>query len=265
MLVDVTRCIGCRACQVACKQWNGLPADQARVFQGTYQSSPDLQAGTYTVVKFFESGGQGPEWWNFRKHQCLHCGDAVCVKVCPKGAIGYLPNGIVHRNAGLCIGCGYCAQYCPFEVPRVDPVTAKATHCTFCEDRVAANIQPACAQACPTGAISVGPRNDLVNRGLDRVAFLRQNGNAQAVFYGGTDIFGGTHVMYVLSAAPENFALPRQPRTPDSVLVWREFVKPFGAILVGGALVLSLAGYVNNWCQNRKREIAQEGGKSLDQ
>jgi formate dehydrogenase iron-sulfur subunit len=150
VLVDMTRCMGCRGCQVACKQWNQLPYEETK-FRGTYENPPALSPKTWTKIQFFESS-KGKQEWRFRKQQCFHCDDASCITVCPTGAAHKAEGGLVIIDQSICTGCKYCAEACPFQTPKFNEESGTAVKCRFCFDRVANGLGPACVKACPTGA-----------------------------------------------------------------------------------------------------------------
>jgi len=215
-LIDVSRCIGCKACQVACEEWNDL-RDDIGFTQGSYTNPPDLSAKTWTLMRFTE--WDNPETnsleWLIRKDGCMHCSDPGCLKACPSpGAIVQYGNGIVDFIEENCIGCGYCVKGCPFNIPRLSQEDHKAYKCTLCSDRVAVGQAPACAKACPTGAIMFGTKDAMVEQAADRVEDLKSRGFSNAGLYDPPGV-GGTHVMYVLhhNDKPSLYAdLPDKPR-----------------------------------------------------
>jgi len=217
LLIDVTKCTACRACQVACKQWWELPAESTKN-RGTYENPPDLTPDTWTVVKFWEVPENGNVRWLFRKHGCMHCGDAPCVRMCFSGALSFHALGFVAYDETKCVGghCGNCRAYCPFDVPRIynDEVTGLSAmrKCLFCQNRVTNDLSPACAKACPTGAIQFGDRVALLDRGKARVAELVKT-RPESSLYGEKEM-GGLHVLYVLDARPEVYGLPSKPTVP---------------------------------------------------
>ena len=146
--------MGCRGCQVACKQWNQLPAEKTR-FDGNYQNPKHLSGKTWTLVNFIEPNDydQNPRWL-FRKQSCFHCAEATCVSVCPTGAAKKRDDGIVFIDQGICAGCKYCVETCPFGTPQFDRKTGTVKKCRMCLDRVGNGLKPACATACPTGALA---------------------------------------------------------------------------------------------------------------
>jgi formate dehydrogenase iron-sulfur subunit len=219
MLNDVTLCIGCRACQIACKQWHDLPAEKTHN-TGTFENPPDLSASTWTKIKFGELDDNGTLKWLFSKHQCMHCTEAACVNVCPSGALRRDPYlGFVTYDENRCTGCGYCVEFCPFHIPRMDDHVSKflgtgkmGGKCDFCYDRVSNGLEPACAKVCPTGAIKFGERDDLVIEGRERVAALKAN-HPDANLYGEHEL-GGLHMMYVLDRKPGAYGFPDNPQYP---------------------------------------------------
>lgn len=239
MLVDISDCIGCKACEVACKQWNQNPAEMAP-FQGSYQSHPNLTASTWTLIKFQESVREnGDVSWTFQKHNCMHCTEAGCVMACPVDALTYDDHGVVNLDFEKCIGCAYCEQACPYDAIHVDAqlwsTGKKAGKCTLCFDRITNGLNPACVQACPTDCIKYGARAELINWGQERVALLKKRGFANATLYG-ADELGGLHELYVLTDVPEQFGLPVRPEISKRIFIWQRWLKPVGKILVGTML-----------------------------
>ena len=162
-LIDVSKCIGCKACQVACSEWNDLRDDVGTNF-GVYDNPRDLSPKTWTLMRFDEHEDEsGTLEWLIRTDGCMHCADPGCLKACPApGAIVQYANGIVDFQSEHCIGCGYCVAGCPFDVPRISKEDNKAYKCTLCSDRVAVGQEPACVKTCPTGAISFGAKDDML-------------------------------------------------------------------------------------------------------
>ena len=173
MIQDNTRCIGCRACMVACKSWNERPADRTEFFAGDgYQNPRDLDANNYTLITFNEiTTGARPNWV-FGRQLCMHCDHPACASACPTTALTKTALGPVVFNESRCIGCRACMQACPFLIPKYDydNLNPKIHKCTFCADRLEAGLKPACATVCPTGAISFGDRDDMVAESKRRIA-----------------------------------------------------------------------------------------------
>ena len=160
-LIDVTTCIGCKACQVACSEWNDI-RDEIGTNHGVYDNPMDMTSKSWTVMRFSEVEENGKLEWLIRKDSCMHCADPGCLKACPSpGAIIQYHNGIVDFHEENCIGCGYCISGCPFNVPRIDKKDHRAYKCTLCSDRVAVGQEPACVKTCPTGAIQFGTKEDM--------------------------------------------------------------------------------------------------------
>jgi formate dehydrogenase iron-sulfur subunit len=212
-LVDIDLCIGCKACEVACKEWNDLEVEETHLFSG-YQSHPDLTANTWDLMRFNEVDlADGALAWLIRKDSCLHCGEPGCLLACPApGAIVQYENGIVDFNQENCIGCKYCISGCPFDIPRFDTVTKKVYKCTLCVDRVSNGLEPACVKACPTGAIRFGTKEDMLAYGHAKVQKLKERGLENAMLYDPTGV-GGLHMMYVVPRGEmlDQYGLPTEP------------------------------------------------------
>jgi formate dehydrogenase beta subunit len=241
-LIDTTSCIGCKACEAACQEWNdqGLTVGVARSDDGTYQTLPDLRHDFWNLIKFREvTREDGTFTWLMSKYQCMHCVEAGCLEACPApGAIFRRENGTVDFDHDKCIGCGYCITGCPFDVPRLSPVTHTVYKCTLCSDRTAVGLEPACIKACPTNCLTFGERSDLLRLAEARSGALRADGKPSAGVYNPQGV-GGTNVIYVLADAsrPEDYGLPRDPAIPWQVRLWKGPLKWVGnAILLGGVL-----------------------------
>jgi formate dehydrogenase iron-sulfur subunit len=242
-LIDTSKCIGCKACQVACMEWNDL-RDEVGTNFGSYQNPADLSDQSWTLMRFAEyENPQGDLEWLIRKDGCMHCADPGCLKACPApGAIVQYANGIVDFQEENCIGCGYCVTGCPFNIPRISKRDHKAYKCTLCSDRVAVGLEPACIKACPTGALVFGTKEDMQEHAAERVADLKSRGFEQAGLYDPPGV-GGTHVMYVLhhSDQPQLYAgLPMDPQISAMVKLWKGAAKPLA--LAAMALTV-LAGF----------------------
>jgi formate dehydrogenase iron-sulfur subunit len=236
-LIDTSKCIGCKACQAACLEWNDL-REEVGINHGIYDNPLDLTPESLTVMRFSE--WINPETqdleWLIRKDGCMHCEDPGCLKACPApGAIVQYSNGIVDFDHDKCIGCGYCIKGCPFNIPRLSKVDNKAYKCTLCSDRVAVGQGPACAKACPTQAIVFGTKDDMKKWADGRIKDLKSRGYKNAGLYDPPGV-GGTHVMYVLHHAdkPEIYAnLPNNPKISPIVEVWKGVSKYVGMATIG--------------------------------
>jgi formate dehydrogenase iron-sulfur subunit len=250
-LIDVSKCIGCKACQVACNEWNDRH-EHIGFNYGVYDNPVDLTAESFTVMRFTE--WENPETenleWLIRKDGCMHCADPGCLKACPSpGAIVQYSNGIVDFDHEKCIGCGYCIKGCPFNIPRISKVDQRAYKCTLCSDRVAVGQGPACAKACPTHAIVFGTEEEMKDHAAGRIKDLQSRGYKNAGLYDPPGV-GGTHVMYVLQHAdrPELYAdLPKDPRISPLVQIWKGVTKyvalaVMAGFAAGGVLHYMVAG-----------------------
>ncbi len=259
-LIDVTTCIGCKACQVACSEWNDIRADVGENI-GVYDNPVDLDAKAWTVMRFSETEEMGKLEWLIRKDGCMHCADPGCLKACPApGAIIQYKNGIVDFHQENCIGCGYCVTGCPFNVPRISKEDSKAYKCSLCSDRVAVGQEPACVKTCPTGAIQFGSKEDMKVYAGGRVADLKRRGYENAGLYDPQGV-GGTHVMYVLHHAdrPDLYSgLPANPSISALVSIWKGFTKPLATLALGAVALGSLFHYVTKGPNEVSREIEDE-------
>jgi formate dehydrogenase iron-sulfur subunit len=248
---DTTLCIGCKACEVACKEWNRLPAELGKdghvlpMSGQSYDNTMELSGTTYRHVKFIEQfdlnnpnrvGGR----WLMMSDVCKHCVQAGCLEVCPTGAITRTEFDTVYIQQDVCNGCRYCVAGCPFGVIKMtdDGVARK---CTFCYDRLQAGLTPACAQACPTASIQFGPVSELQQRADARVVQLQQAGRTQARLYGRDEaMLGGLNAFYLLEDTPSTYGLPEAPRLPSRNLPASGGLGLVAAVLAGIAGVLAL-------------------------
>jgi formate dehydrogenase iron-sulfur subunit len=241
-LIDVTKCIGCKACQSACQEWNDL-REEVGINEGSYQNPHDLTENSWTLMRFTEHEQNGTLEWLIRKDGCMHCADPGCLKACPSpGAIIQYSNGIVDFQEEHCIGCGYCVAGCPFDVPRISKKDSKAYKCTLCSDRVSVGLEPACIKACPTQALVFGSKEDMIDHANDRIADLKERGFDQAGLYDPAGV-GGTHVMYVLHHADQPHLyndLPKEPTISPTVGLWKGVMKP---LATAAMLFTALAGF----------------------
>ena len=212
-IVDIDLCIGCKACEVACKEWNDLPVDETENF-GSYQSHKDLTAATWDLMRFNEIELDGGDLaWLIRKDSCMHCDEPGCLLACPApGAIVQYENGIIDFDQQNCIGCQYCVAGCPFDIPRFDPESKKVYKCTLCVDRVSNGLEPACVKACPTGSIRFGTKEEMLIYGEEKVGKLKARGFDDAMLYNPEGV-GGLHMMYVVPRGEmlDEYGLPDDP------------------------------------------------------
>jgi formate dehydrogenase beta subunit len=244
-LVDTSTCIGCKACEVACQEWNDLPPE-ATTQTGTYQTSPELTSSLWNLIRFREHEEDGALRWLMRKDQCMHCTEPGCLIACPApGAIVQYTNGIVDFQQDQCIGCGYCMTGCPFNVPKFNSGTNRVYKCTLCVDRVSVGLQPACVKACPTSCLQFGTKDQMLEIANKRVDQLKANGFAQAAVYDPPGV-GGTGVVTVLAYGdrPELYGLPRNPTIPLMVRLWKGPLKVLGNLAMMGGIVAAAAHFI---------------------
>jgi len=236
---DTTVCIGCKACEVACKEWNQLPARNGGV--GTlsgdsYDNTGKLDGTTWRHVAFIE---QIPEdrnegRWLMMSDVCKHCVRAGCLEVCPTNAIIRTEFDTVVIQSDTCNGCGMCIPACPFGVIDVNPVSNTAQKCTLCYDRLQGGLEPACSKACPTDSIRFGPIRELKQQAAGRVQQLQAGGETRAYLYGADEnMLGGLNSFYLLVDRPEVYGLPVDPQLPSRNLVPSSLFTMFGALLAG--------------------------------
>ena len=223
-LIDTTTCIGCKACEVACLEWNGYRFRET-VFDNSYQTMPETAWNYWNLIKFNElERDDGSVRLLMRKDQCMHCAEPGCLAACPAdGAIVQYANGIVDFQQDHCIGCGYCVNGCPFNIPKFNPATKKMFKCTLCADRVYAGLEPACIKSCPTGCLHFGSKDDMKELAESRAQQFRDHsGFANAGVYDPPGV-GGTGVIYVLHDVtnPEAYGGLPNPHIPWTVRLWK--------------------------------------------
>jgi len=241
MFTDVSLCIGCRACQVACKQWNQLAPEEPE-WTGTYQNHAHFTDKSYRLVRFFEETDDKGQikHWHMMSDVCKHCAQAGCLEACPTGAIYRTEFGTVNINQDICNGCRYCVSACPFGVVSFNHDTGTATKCTFCNDRIHNGLGPACAKACPTQSIRFGFRDDLAGVAEKRVEELRKLGYKDAQLYGADPKgdLGGLNAFFLLLGKPALYGLPEKPKLPQRNVLVDSLLSIGSALVVGlGALV----------------------------
>jgi formate dehydrogenase iron-sulfur subunit len=249
---DTSICIGCKACEVACKEWNHVPDDGMVFRTSSYDHTGAIGASSWRHVAFVETprrGGFGPESptgvrWLMSSDVCKHCTDAACLDVCPTGALFRTEFGTVVVQDDVCNGCGYCVPACPFGVIDRREDDGRVFKCTLCYDRLRGGMEPACAQACPTKSIQFGPLAELRRQARERVGRLQRSGAAEARLYGDRDDdgVGGMGAFFLLLDDPEVYGLPPDPvvTTRDLARMWRHAAVAAGAFVAGA--VFSFAG-----------------------
>ncbi|GAB2904774.1 4Fe-4S dicluster domain-containing protein [Streptomyces mayteni] len=252
---DTSVCIGCKACEVACKEWNAIPpaaGEAGGPLTGmSYDNTVGLGADTWRHVAFVEqsaprddgsaendgSGGSGGLRWLMASDVCKHCTHAACLDVCPTGSLFRTEFGTVVVQEDVCNGCGYCVPACPYGVIEQRAGDGRAWKCTMCYDRLGAGQEPACAKACPTDSIQFGPLDELRERAAARAATLREAGVEDARLYGAdpADGVGGDGAFFLLLDEPEVYGLPPDPvvTTRDLPAMWRHAAIA-AATLLGG-------------------------------
>ncbi len=266
MLVDVSLCIGCKACQVACKEWNGLggtPSNFEQVAGGvkainftgdSYDNTGRLTAYDWRHVRFVEkiAPDRSSVAWEMMSDSCKHCVQAGCLEVCPTHAITRTSLGNVVVQQDICNGCRDCVSACPFGVISYNQQTGTVAKCTLCNDRIQNGLETACAKACPTGSITFGNVDELRIMARQRVATLKQAGHSKAQLYGDTNILGGLNVSYLLLDDPEVYGQPRNPQLPQRNLVTSSLVSIGTAVLLGISAMVAF----------RERGTKADGGSS---
>jgi len=238
---DTSVCIGCKACEVACKEWNNVPEDGLNLLGMSFDNTGMLGASTWRHVAFIEQdqGGDAGFRWLMASDVCKHCTHAGCLDVCPTGALFRTEFGTVVVQDDICNGCGYCVSGCPYGVIDRRPDDGRAWKCTMCYDRLRGGLEPACAKACPTQSIQFGPLDELRERAAQRLDDLHDAGVAQARLYGHDpgDGVGGDGAFFLLLDEPEVYGLPPDPVVPTRDLTesWK-YAGMAAGVLVAAAL-----------------------------
>jgi len=243
---DTTVCIGCKACEVACKSWNQISSTNGgeNVLSGnSYDNTRRLDGEHWRHVKFIEQFSEDRKTearWLMMSDVCKHCVQAGCLEMCPTGAIIRTEFDTVVIQQDACIGCRACIPACPFGVIDINPVTHTAQKCTLCYDRMKVGMTPACAQACPTASIQFGPLVELRRKAKERVDHLHQQGRQEAYLYGDESILGGLNSFYLLVDKPEVYGLPTAPKLPTRNLWKSSFFSALSAAVIGLFGLISL-------------------------
>jgi len=298
ILFDASKCTGCRACQVACKNWNQRTYTRTDC-DGTYENPLELTSQCWMRILFNEPekrpASDDDLYWYFTKYQCMHCTDATCVKVCPSGATKKYKVSdsdseawLVKTDPKQCIGCNYCVATCPFQACRYDEAEKGIFRCVMCFDRITQDPgafpapeqaspdleknakdpyplrnRPACVQTCTAGALSFGTREEMIKKAEERVAFLKKERKKEGANIYGLDQVGGLHYIYVLEDLPEKYRLPEKPSVPAGVTLWQTLIKPgapWGGLALVGLAAAAGVGYVINK-RNEGLERQQAGGE----
>jgi formate dehydrogenase iron-sulfur subunit len=243
MFVDTSVCTGCKACQVACKEWNELAAEKPHFTGDSYDNTVSLSALNWRHVKFVEqfSPDRTQGRWLFMSDSCKHCVQAGCLEACPVNAIVRREDtGNVFILQDKCIGCRYCVAACPFGVISYSDVTKTVHKCTLCDDRIHSGLGTACAKACPTGSIEFGDVDQLREKAAKRLATLKSTGQEKAQLYGAdpNGDLNGLNVFYLLMDKPSVYGQPEKPVLPQKNL-------PLSAgMTVAAAAVTGLAALI---------------------
>jgi formate dehydrogenase iron-sulfur subunit len=234
LLIDITLCIGCNSCQEACKEANHLPKGEETTLSATAYTALEEHDGVYV------------------RRLCQHCVEPTCASVCPVGAFTKTPEGPVLYDENKCIGCRYCMQACPFQVPRYEwgSTYPRVRKCVLCYSRIQQGLQTACAEACPTGATKFGNRDDLLREAIERIkADPTKYVNR---IYGQHEV-GGTSIFYITSVPFEKLGFKTQLQTAAMpTLTWNALSKVPGVVTVGGALLYGIW-----WITNRRTEVQE--------
>jgi formate dehydrogenase iron-sulfur subunit len=260
---DTTVCIGCKACEVACKEWNQLPSTgggKHEMSGDSYDNTQRLDGTHWRHVKFIEQFSEDRQdaRWLMMSDVCKHCVTAPCLEVCPTGAIIRTEFDTVVIQSDTCNGCRACIGACPFGVIGINDVSNVAQKCTLCYDRLQAGMEPACSQACPTDSIRFGPIRELKQLAAQRVEQLHGLGEQRAYLYGADDKFlGGLNSFYLLVDQPEVYGLPVSPKMPTRNLI------PSSLFSTAGAVVLALLGLVGVRKRRMDERVEKESGTDV--
>jgi formate dehydrogenase iron-sulfur subunit len=250
---DTSVCIGCKACEVACKEWNHIPEDGLTLTGMSYDNTAGLGADSWRHVAFIEQPrppdgqdpGAGDLRWLMASDVCKHCTHAACLDVCPTGALFRTEFGTVVVQEDICNGCGYCIPACPYGVIDQRKEDGRAWKCTLCYDRLGAGLEPACAKACPTDSIQFGPLDELRERAAGRLDQLRDAGLSDARLYGEDpgDGVGGAGAFFLLLDEPEVYGLPPDPvvTTRDLPSMWRHVAAAAATLAAAGLAAFGAA------------------------
>lgn len=264
VFIDTSLCTGCKACSVACKAWNDLPAEETQLIS-SYQAQGDFTPNRWTYVRFKEEYNteESKMTWRMLKLQCFHCADPACMDACPSKAIYKTESGYTIIDHDKCIGCGYCEANCPWGIPKIDETINKSSKCNGCIHRVENGILPACAHTCQPGAIQFGEYAEMTAKSQTRLAEVKKE-YPQAQLYG--DAFmGGTTYVYLLTDEPTKYGLVANPNKPVSLTLWKNIIHPLGGVAIGGAALAVAAGVFSNLAMGNYRDRAKKIAESHDE
>ena len=253
---DTTICIGCKACEVACKEWNQLPGHEPR-FLDSFDNTGRLDEQNWRHVQFHEQQTpQGGVAWNMMSDVCKHCENAACMEVCPTNAIIKTEFDTVYIRPEQCNGCRDCIAACPYHVIGFDETSGLARKCTFCYDRLQNDLTPACAKVCPTESIKFGDLDEMRALARRRLGVLHDKGVSEARIYGENE-YGGLHALFLLTAPPEAY---RMPDTASAVLPRRNNLAGYLGSLVTGVLAVLGALFAFRNRGANERVVTTTGG-----
>lgn len=258
VLVDLTKCVGCGSCTVACKMWNSMDYKnpQTGAVTNAHGQDVELDSNTWTVVEDRKVQKDGKEVWRFVKRQCMHCQDPACLSVCFSNSFHITEEGAVQYNPELCVGCRYCMVACPFDVPKYEweKVMPSVMKCQFCSSKLASGESPSCVSVCPTDALVYGKREDLLAKAHATIA---ADSNYINYVYGEKEV-GGTNWMYISDVDFDQLGFPMNLPTDQSVPQnVKGFTRFTPAIFIGGAaLWTGISMY-----SKRRHHVAESEGK----
>lgn len=254
---DTSICTGCKSCEVACKQWNQLRAQEIRWSGDSYDNTFDLSAENWRHVKFIERFPATNEYerpvssniqkilarkpagrWLFQSDQCKHCRESPCHEACPTGAIMRNEYGGIYYQTDICMGCNMCVAACPFGVPELSPVSGHSMKCMECYDRLRDGLTPACQLACPAGAIQFGPRENMLAAARERLDFLHAHNHPEARLYGANEFeqYSALNSFYLLMDRPEVYGLPNEPVRPSLHMIG-DYLRGIAVLILCGCAI----------------------------
>lgn len=249
VLVDITKCVGCGSCAVACKMWNDLGYKKNDTNQGT---NPTLNDENWTTVSHEKVTKDGESVWRFVKSQCLHCKDPACASVCMSKAIVKTPEGPVVYNPKICVGCRYCMLACPFEIPKYEweKVLPSVAKCQMCSTKVGKGEQPACVSVCPTDALTFGDREGLLSQAHNKIA--KDNKYVKHVY--GEEEVGGTEWLYISDVPFDQLGLKTNITKSPLPQYTHQFLRHTPTIFIGGGVLFTALSFYTK----RRNDVENE-------